>query len=77
MNRCNLLKGQDGFYLETGTSADLALFTRATGLLKRTQWFMDNVDTWLLFDSTDRDDPNDFVVEDVKEYYRAKYAIGA
>jgi len=77
VNKCSLIKGADGFYIETGTSADLALFTTAIGILKRTQWFFNNVGTWLLYDSTDRDDPNDFIVEDVKEYYRAKYAASA
>jgi hypothetical protein len=41
--------------------------------LGKKKWFMDNVDTWLYFNSEDSDDPSDFVIEDFKaaclDYY--------
>jgi hypothetical protein len=77
LSKCGLKKGADGFYFETGTCDDLALFAKAIRILERQDWFLQNVDTWLLFDSTDRDDPNDFVIEDAKLYYRAKYKVSA
>jgi hypothetical protein len=36
-------------------------------------WFMDNVKTWLYFNSEDSDDPNDFLVEDFKDFCAQKY----
>jgi virulence-associated protein VapD len=75
--KCGLKKGFGGFYLETGANDDLALFARAIRILERQEWFLQNVDTWLLFDSTDRDDPEDFNVEDAKAYYLAKYKVSA
>jgi hypothetical protein len=75
--KCGLNKGAEGFYFETGTNDDLALFAKAMRILEKQEWFLRNVDTWLLFDSTDRDDPNDFIIEDAKAYYQTKYRISA
>jgi virulence-associated protein VapD len=77
VSKCGLKKGTEGFYFETGTNDDLALFAKAIRILERQEWFLQNVDTWLLFDSTDRDNPNDFIIEDAKAYYQTKYRISA
>jgi len=71
-NLC-LKKGEDGFYLGSGAKTDFGNFGRAMWTLSKKSWFLDNVDTWLYFNSDDSDDPNDFVVEDFKDYCLRKY----
>lgn len=77
IDRWKLLKGENGFYFGKGSSHDFAHFGLAMMYLEDKDWFMDNVDTWLYFNSDDSDDPNDFVVEDFKEYCSTPYSIGA
>jgi hypothetical protein len=45
--------------------------------LGKKRWFMDNVDTWLYFNSEDSEDPTDYVVEDFKETCLEYYPLGA
>ncbi|MDR1184935.1 MAG: hypothetical protein LBK67_09070 [Coriobacteriales bacterium] len=70
--RYGLLKGKDGFYLERGSELDYANFWNAILLLKDQPWFLDNVETWLWFNSDDSPDPADFAVEDLREHYASK-----
>ena len=56
---------------------DFGRFSRIYNMLKRQPWFMDNAMTWLLLNSDDSDDPNDFSEEDLLAYNRGKAVIGA
>jgi hypothetical protein len=70
-------KSGDGFYLGTGLPDDFGNFGLAMVTLGKKPWFMDNVETWLYFNSEDSDDPNDFAVEDFKEFCQAHYQAAA
>lgn len=63
-----LTKGTDGFYYGDGSSKDFSRFGLAFNTLRKRDWFLDNVGTWLYFNSDASDNPNDFVVEDMKDY---------
>jgi hypothetical protein len=67
VNRLNIPKGSDGFYIGTGSPLDFGNFGVAMVTLGKKPWFMENVDTWLYFNSEDSEDPEDFVVEDFKK----------
>ena len=73
LDNLRLSKGDDGFYLGNGAKTDFANFGRAMWTFSKKAWFMENVATWLYFNSDDSDDPNDFVIEDFKEYCLRKY----
>jgi hypothetical protein len=77
VNKCDLVKSENGFYLEHGTSSDFANFGNAMGMLRNKKWFLENVKTWLMFDNADNNDPEDVVIDDIKEFYYKKYRIGA
>lgn len=56
---------KEGFYVG-GT------FGKFGGLilgLSKEEWFMDNVKQWLWYNSDESDDPNSFVVEDIKKHF--------
>lgn len=44
--------------------------------LKKQEWFMKNVATWILYDSDDSDSPDDFSAEDLTAHYARKNAAG-
>jgi hypothetical protein len=67
----------NGFYEGRELSSDFARFGMAMTTLGRQAWFMDNVDTWLYFSNDDSDAPNDFAVEDFKEFCLSEFKIGA
>jgi hypothetical protein len=77
VNRLNFRKEDKGFYSGTGLSNDFANFGIAMTTLGKKRWFMDNVDTWLYFNSEDSEDPNDYVIEDFKETCLTYYPLGA
>jgi hypothetical protein len=77
VNRLRFKKGSDGFYLGTGSPDDFGNFGLAMVTLGKKGWFMENVDTWLYFNSEDSDDPEDFVIEDFKEFCSGRYLVGA
>ena len=54
-----------------GAGADIAQFFGNFGLRKQ-PWFMDNAMRWILCNSDDSDDPNDFSEEDLLEYFGRK-----
>jgi hypothetical protein len=58
----------DGFYYGDGSSKDFSRFGMAFNTLRKKDWFLDNVGTWLYFNSDASSDPEDFVIEDVKDY---------
>jgi hypothetical protein len=77
VNRLNFQKKPDGFYVGTGSPNDFGNFGLAMVTLGKKPWFMDNVDIWLYFNSEDSDDPNDFVVEDFKDFCSKRYLATA
>lgn len=62
-------KSEDGFYFESGSSEDYTNFWSAILLLKDEEWFLNNIKTWLWFNSDDSDNPEDFAIEDLREHY--------
>jgi hypothetical protein len=66
-------KGSDGFYYGRGTRSDYSHFGIAMTTLGKKRWFMDNVDIWLYFNSDDSTDPDDFDIEDFKEFCQQRY----
>lgn len=65
-----LIKDADGFYTGQGAPDDYSNFWLAILKLKDQPWFMDNVQSFLWFNSDDSDNPNDFAIEDLRAYYR-------
>jgi hypothetical protein len=63
-----LRKAQDGFYLGSNARSDWSHFGLAFNMLRKKDWFLGNVKTWLYFNSDASDDPEDFAVEDFKEF---------
>jgi hypothetical protein len=63
-----LAKDGDGFYLGTNSRKDFSTFGIAFNTLRKKEWFACNVKTWLYFNSDASVDPNDFVIEDFKDY---------
>ena len=61
-------KADDGFYLGDGSKADFSSFGLAFNTLRKKDWFINNVKTWLYFNSDASDSPEDFVIEDFKEF---------
>lgn len=59
-------------YRGTGDPRDFGRFGRIYNGLKKQQWFVQTVSTWLLCNSDDVDDPNDFSVEDLLNYDRSR-----
>jgi hypothetical protein len=72
VDRYGLVKGSDGFYLESGNKDDYVDFLNAILLLKDQGWFMSSLKTWLWFNSDDSSDPEDFAVEDIRAHYDGK-----
>jgi len=77
INKLNITKGENGFYIGSGAKGDFGNFGLAMWTLGKKDWFMDNVKTWQYFNSEDSDDPNDFVVEDFKAFCIQKHRISA
>jgi hypothetical protein len=68
LDELSLAKGSDGFYLGTDRRRDFSTFGIAFNTLRKRNWFLDNVKTWLYFNSDASSDPEDFAVEDMKDY---------
>jgi hypothetical protein len=75
--KLGLRKGDDGFYCGRGAHSDYSHFGIAMTTLGKKTWFMDNVDTWLYYNSDDSDNPDDFVIEDFKEFCQQRYQMSA
>jgi hypothetical protein len=70
-------KGVNGFYFGSGARSDYSHFGVAMTTLGKKAWFMDNVDTWLYFNSDDSLNPEDYAVEDFKEFCLQHYQASA
>ncbi len=56
---------------------DFAKFGRIYNGLRKQEWFSENVSTWLLCNSDDVDDPEDFSVEDLLHYDGSRVKVSA
>lgn len=72
VDESGLVKGDNGFYYGNGSKDSFSAFMSAALFLKDQAWFLDNVKTWLWFNSDDY--PESCCIEDVKEHYRRKLA---
>lgn len=63
----DLVKGENGFYLEKGTDSDYVNFMGVIISLKHQNWFLDNLKKWVLY--VDEDDTGDYYTEDLAERY--------
>jgi hypothetical protein len=68
IGKLHLTKSEDGFYLGDGNGRDFSYFGLAFNTLRKKTWFVDNVKTWLYFNSDASDDPEDFAVEDFRAF---------
>lgn len=64
-------------YKDNGSERDFGRFGSIVNALKKKEWFMGNVATWILYDSDDSDSPDDFATEDLIAHYAGKRAVGA
>lgn len=64
-------------YKDNGSERDFGRFGCIVNALKKQEWFMGNVLTWILYDSDDSDSPEDFAAEDLLAHYAGKRVVGA
>ncbi len=62
-----LVKGEDGFYYPNDYEDGFVAFMSSAFILGDYDWFLDNVATWLWYNSDDY--PEDECVEDAKEFF--------
>ncbi len=67
MSRVDTLRGTE--YCGQGISSDFARFGKIMLGLKEQDWFMDNAKDWILCNSDDSEDPNEFEEEDLMAHY--------
>ncbi len=60
MGRYALVKGEDGFYYENDREDGFFGFMSSALILKDRDRFLDNVDTWLWYNSDDMPEPDVF-----------------
>lgn len=63
-------------YRDNGSERDFGRFGCIVNALKKQEWFMGNVLTWILYDSDDSDSPEDFSAEDLLAHYAGKRMAG-
>jgi hypothetical protein len=68
VEKLGLIKADNGFYLGRGVKSDFSNFGIAYSKLRRQDWFLENVETWLYFNSDSSLNPDDFIVEDFKAH---------
>ena len=56
---------------------DFGKFGRIYNGLRKKAWFVDNADLWLLCNSDDVDDPEDYSVEDLLNYDGSRVKVSA
>ncbi|MDR2715282.1 MAG: hypothetical protein LBB46_00850 [Coriobacteriaceae bacterium] len=72
LEKCKLSKDADGYYSGHGENDDLLRFGKANYLLSNKDWFLDNVKVWKFFCNDDTESPDEYVVEDVRDFYLQK-----
>jgi hypothetical protein len=68
VGKLGMRKAANGFYFGTDPKKDFSYFGLAFNTLRKKDWFVDNVKTWLYFNSDASDDPGDFVIENCRQY---------
>lgn len=61
---------------DNGSERDFGRFGCIVNALKKQEWFMGNVLTWILYDSDDSDSAEDFSAEDLLAHYAGKSMAG-
>jgi NADH:ubiquinone oxidoreductase subunit len=74
VSKLGMKKASRGFYNGTGSGKDFSRFGLAYSTLSEKDWFLDNVKTWLYYNSDASYDSEDYVVEDFKEHCLKKLA---
>lgn len=72
VNKNRLVKGEDGFYYPNDHEDGFVGFMRCALSLGEADFFLDNVETWLWYNSDDY--PEECCVEDAKEFFLSKRA---
>ena len=62
-----LVKGENGFYYPNDHEDGFVVFMSSALLFRDQDWFLDNVDTWLWYNSDDY--PEECCVENFKEHF--------
>lgn len=62
-------------YKGRGSRHDFALFGKNILLLKRQDWFMNNINKWLWFNSSNGNSEDDFSVEDILYFYTGRASL--
>jgi hypothetical protein len=69
LEKCHLRKDGEGFYSGNGDNDDLMRFGKANYILSSKPWFLDNVKLWMFYCNDDTTASDEYVVEDVLEFY--------
>jgi hypothetical protein len=77
IEKCKLTKDADGYYIGSGAGDDLMRFGKANYLLSSKDWFLENVKSWIFYCNDDTSDPDEYVIEDVLDFYTQKRGISA
>ncbi len=64
-------------YKGNGAPSDFGKFGRIYNGLRKQTWFIKNADTWLLCNSDDVDDPEDYSIEDLLHYNGNRVMVNA
>ena len=75
VGKLGLRKSDNGFYIGDGGKADFSSFGLAFNTLRKKDWFINNVKTWLYFNSDASDSLDDYVVEDFKEFCLENFRV--
>ena len=61
----NLIKGENGFYYESGTERDFMNFSGVIDCLKSQKWFMKYIKVWKLYENMEDEDIGDYEINDI------------
>jgi hypothetical protein len=75
LDKCKLRKDAEGYYTGNGDTGDLSRFGKANYLLSNQPWFLENVKVWLFFNNDDTDVHDEYIVEDVRDFYVKKFNV--
>ena len=67
-----LIRSDMGIYVGSGKASDFAHFWSAIWALAEKEWFMNNVEKWVWYNSDDGRDENDFATEDIIEFCKSR-----
>lgn len=70
MQSLDIKKAGDGVFVGTGSPHDFAHFGVAITSLGEEEWLLPYMDKWLWFNSKGSPREDDYVIEDVADYYR-------